>query len=160
MRTADLFLSPEGRLDRERWLGAVALLIGLVVVASVATWLMEARGTLAPGGGERIRAFLMAAGIAPWMMLDWKRFQDRDMPGAWALLCPGLHAASLVAASPWFASTALARPGFALYLACLQLGVAVWYGYELAWREGTDGPNAYGPDPRATRAGSALPTAD
>ena len=156
MRTADLFLSPDGRLDRERWLGAVALLIALLAAASIATWLLEARGALGPGSGERVRAFLFAATMAPWTMIDWKRFQDRDMPGTWALLCPGLHAASLVAASPWLAGTALARPGFALYLSCLQLGIAVWYVYELAWCEGMPGQNRYGPDPRG-RDRSAAP---
>ena len=150
MRSADVFLSLEGRLDRERWLGAAALFVTLTVATYAATWALARQGLIGPGAREAIRAFVGVFLLVPWLTLDWKRFQDLGLSGRWALLCPGL----LVAARLWDWPALAARVGpsrheaVASALAWAQLAVAAALVYPLALRAGTAGPNRYGPDPR------------
>ena len=88
MRAADIFLSFEGRLDRERWLGAAALFVTLVLATYAATWLLARNGAISFGAREAIRTFVQIALLVPWFALDWKRFHDLGVSGRWAMICP------------------------------------------------------------------------
>lgn len=153
MRSADIFLSFEGRLDRERWLGAAGLLVAIVVATYAATWLASSQGALSFRASEAVRTFVQIALLAPWFALDWKRFHDLGRSGRWAMVCPSLIVLSRVWAWPGvaaFAGSAHAPVGTAI--AWAQLAVALWLAYALALRPGEEGPNAHGPDPRGRGA--------
>lgn len=153
MRSADIFLSFEGRLDRERWLGAAGLFVAVVVATYAATWLLASQGAISPRASEAARTFVQIALLAPWFALDFKRFHDLGRSGRWAMICPGLIILSRVWAWPAVAARAgAAHEPVATALAWAQLAVALWLAYALACRPGEDGPNAYGPDPRGRHA--------
>lgn len=148
MRSADIFLSFDGRLDRERWLGAAALFVGIVVVTYGATWMLTRGEAIAPGSRDAIRIFVQTGLLVPWLALDWKRFQDLGLAGKWALICPSLN----LIARMWDWPGIVARVGRAHEalgqgLAWLQLALAINLAYALACRRGVPGPNRYGPDP-------------
>lgn len=149
MRSADVFLSFEGRLDRERWLGAAALFVATVVATYLATWLLAHRGAISWRAAEAVRTFVQIALLAPWFTLDWKRFRDLGRSGRWAMVCPSLIMLSRAWSWPAVAARAgAAHEPVAAALAWAQLAVALWLAYALACRPGQEGPNAYGPDPR------------
>jgi uncharacterized membrane protein YhaH (DUF805 family) len=145
--SADVFLSFAGRLDRERWRAAVALLILVNLAAVGLTWWLTAQGLLSPGGRDRARVFVQAFTLVPWLAVDWKRFHDRGRPGALALICPGLYGASRLWETP-LAAHAPAHGAIEALLSWAQFGVALWLIYALALASGAEGPNPYGPDPR------------
>jgi uncharacterized membrane protein YhaH (DUF805 family) len=149
VRSGEIFLSFEGRLDRERWLGAAGLFAALVIATYLATWLLWRNGALSFGACEAIRTFVQIALLVPWFALDWKRFHDLGQSGRWAMICPSLIILSRVWGWPAVAARAgsLHEPvGTAMGWA--QLAVAAWLAYALAYRRGTPGPNAYGPVPK------------
>lgn len=148
MRTLEIFLSTDGRLDRERWLGAVAFLLTTMAFVWVMTWMMHRHGLVSAMSRDKTRLFIWAALAVMWVIADWKRFQDRGLMGACALACPGLYVASRLVEMPRIAAVIPADEFVLLYLGCAQFGVAVWYAIDLAWLEGTQGDNAYGADPR------------
>ena len=145
MRAADIFLSFEGRLDRERWLGAAALFVTLVLATYAATWLLARNGAISFGAREAIRTFVQIALLVPWFALDWKRFQDLGVSGRWAMICPSLIIPGVALRRS--ADRCGAR-GARIGVAWAQLAVALWLAYALAGRAGEEGPNAYGADPR------------
>jgi len=157
VRAADIFLSFEGRLDRERWLGAAALFVTLVLATYGATWLLARNGAISFGAREATRTFVQIALLVPWFAIDWKRFQDLGVSGRWALICPAL----IILARIWDWPYVEARFGPAhgtigSAVAWSQLAVALWLAYALAYRQGIEGPNAHGPDPRDTVDRTAL----
>jgi uncharacterized membrane protein YhaH (DUF805 family) len=149
VRAADIFLSFEGRLDRERWLGAAALFVILVLATYGATWLLGRNGAISFGAREAIRTFVQIALLVPWFALDWKRFHDLGVSGRWAMICPGLIILSRIGEWPFVAAgLGAAHEPIAAAIAWAQFAVALWLAYALAYRQGIAGPNAYGPDPR------------
>lgn len=146
MSAADVFLSFEGRLERERWLGAVALLIALLVAGHVVVGQLSSRGVVGPLTSEAGLLFLRAFLLAPWMALDWKRFHDRGRTGALALICPGLFVISQTLDHPALAGAA--RDGVAVALSWSQFLVALWLVHALAYSRGDEGDNRFGPPPR------------
>lgn len=143
----DLFLGFDGRLERERWLGAVALLVALAVATHVGTWLLVRAGLAGPRGRDLARLGVQVFLVVPWLALDWKRFHDLALPGALAALCPGLMLASRL----WDAHAAgPAREPVASGLAWAQFALALVLAYALALRRGTTDANRYGADPRGT----------
>ena len=76
MHSGAIFLSFEGRLDRERWLGAAGLFVAIVVATYLATWALAREGAISPGAREAIRTFVQIALLVPWFALDWKRFHE------------------------------------------------------------------------------------
>ena len=148
MPSADVFLSFAGRLDRERWRAAVALLVFANLAAVGLTWWLTAQGLRSPAGRDRARLFVQAFTLVPWLAVDWKRFHDRGRPGALALICPGLYGASRLWEAPAVAAHAPAHGAIETLLSWAQLGVALWLTYALALASGTEGPNVYGRDPR------------
>lgn len=155
MRTLEIFLSTDGRLDRERWLGAVTFLLLSMALVWIMTWMLHRHGLVSAMSRDKARLFVMAALAVMWVILDWKRFHDRGLMGACALACPGMHVASRLIEMPQIAAIIPADEFVLLYVGCAQLGVAVWYGIDLAWLEGTQGGNAYGADPRGPPAQAA-----
>jgi uncharacterized membrane protein YhaH (DUF805 family) len=153
VRSADLFLSFEGRLERERWLGAAAFFVAIVIATYAVTWLLTWLGWISAGSRDGLRAFVQVTLLVPWLTLDWKRFHDLGHSGVWAVICPSLILFSLVWKRPAMADRIGAPHELvATGLDWLQLAVAVWLAYALAYRRGTEGPNRFGPDPRAGRA--------
>jgi uncharacterized membrane protein YhaH (DUF805 family) len=146
VRTGELFLSFEGRLSRERWLGAVAFLVALIVCGVVITQLLFWAGILTASTRDKIRIFIWFMLVIPWLALDWKRFQDRGRSGAYALACPLAQILYLALSLPLLAPYAATAPLIKLILT-LQLSIAFWYAYDLAYRQGDVGVNAYGVDP-------------
>ncbi len=142
---ADLFLSFEGRLDRERWLGAVALLLAVLVATHLATWRLAEAGLIGGPARDAVRVAAQAFLLVPWTALDWKRFHDLGHPGPLALVCPGLFALSRLwdAAGP--EGEEVVRTGLSL----AQGIVALWLAYALAYLAGSPEPNPYGASPRA-----------
>ena len=149
MRSSDVFLSFEGRLDRERWRAAAGAFVLINLAALGLTWWLTARGLLSPAGRDRARIFVQVFTLVPWLAIDWKRFQDRGRPGRLALICPSLYLASRLWETPSVAAHAPAHEAITALLSWAHFGVALWLVYALAMADGTDGPNAYGPDPRA-----------
>jgi uncharacterized membrane protein YhaH (DUF805 family) len=150
VRSADLFLSFEGRLDRARWRGAASLFVVANLATFGLTWWLTAHGFLSPAGRDQARIFVQIFTLVPWLAIDWKRFQDRGQPGRLALICPGLYVASRLCERPLIAAHAPANGVIEALLSWAQFGVALWLIYALAIASGTEGPNAYGPDPRGS----------
>jgi uncharacterized membrane protein YhaH (DUF805 family) len=148
VRTLDIFLSFEGRLDRERWLGAAALLVTLVVAVYAMTWLLVRSDAIAARSSEAIRVFAQMALLAPWLPLDWKRFHDLDLAGGWAVLCPSLIVVGRTLEWPAIGERVPARDLVETSASWVQLGLAATLAYLLAYRRGTQGPNRYGADPK------------
>jgi uncharacterized membrane protein YhaH (DUF805 family) len=146
VRTGELFLSFEGRLSRERWLGAVAFLIGIIVCGVAITQVLFWTGALTPSTRDKIRIFIWFMLVIPWLALDWKRFHDRGKSGAYALACPLAQMLYLALSLPVLASYAATAPLLKLTLT-LQLSIALWYAYDLAYRQGDVDTNVYGVDP-------------
>jgi uncharacterized membrane protein YhaH (DUF805 family) len=153
VRSADIFLSFDGRLERERWLGAAALFVAIVTATYAVTWLLTWPGWISPGARDAVRAFVQVALLVPWLTLDWKRFHDLGRAGSWALICPSLILISRLWERPWIVDR-IGPPHeiLASGLDWVQLGVAVWLAYALAYLRGTEGANRFGPDPREGRA--------
>ena len=152
MSPATLYLSFDGRLDRWRWLRAVSVLAAAVVATYLGTWVLFRYGLISAFAREASRAFVQIGLLVPWFALDWKRFQDHDIPGRWALLCPALLIFGRVLELPGVRVPA--HGFFTSLLAWLQLAVALALAYLLAWRRGVPGPNRFGPDPRALPVGA------
>ncbi|HYF56443.1 MAG TPA: DUF805 domain-containing protein [Salinarimonas sp.] len=145
----DLFLGFEGRLDRERWLGAVALLLGLLLAAHLLTWQLAEAGRIGASGREAARVAVQAFLLVPWTALDWKRFHDLGQPGALALICPGLFAVSRL----WDGIGPMDDEMVRTALSVAQGVVALWLALTLAYRAGTPAPNPYGVPPGPPQPG-------
>jgi uncharacterized membrane protein YhaH (DUF805 family) len=153
VRSGEIFLSFEGRLDRERWLGAAGLFVAIVVATYLATWALARHGAISPALREAIRSFVQIALLVPWFALDWKRFHDIGRSGRWAMICPSLIILSRLWEWPAVATRAgPAHAAVGLGIAWAQLAVVGWLAYVLAYRAGDPGPNAYGPAPDGTVA--------
>ncbi|KAA2244354.1 DUF805 domain-containing protein [Salinarimonas soli] len=143
---ADIFLSFEGRLDRERWLGGVALLVLVVTGTFLATWRLAEAGLIGGTAREALRVFVQVFVLVPWTAMDWKRFHDLGHPGPLALICPGLYAGSRA----WDTAVPAGLPGHeavSAALSWLQVAVALWLAYALAYLAGSPEPNPYGAPP-------------
>ena len=147
MRAADIFLSFEGRLDRERWLGAAALFVTLVLATYAATWLLARNGAISFGAREAIRTFVQAPGAVVRPRLEAIPGSRRLRPVGDDLPEPDHRLADPGVALRRSADRCGAR-GARIGVAWAQLAVALWLAYALAGRAGQEGPNAYGADPR------------
>lgn len=142
MNLVDLFLSPDGRINRLRFW------IGTLILAAISTAAMMLN--LAVVGVSQtavLISVLVAFALAyPSYALMAKRFQDRDRPGLLALL--GIVPAFIVNLLYTFRildpiePTALSR-----FLDVILVVVGLWILIELGCLKGTQGPNRYGPDP-------------
>ena len=140
-----LFFSFKGRINRARfWIGTIPLVIGWIAAMALFNWMFMRAELLVP-----VYGFGIAAGV----MLLWgqlgvcnKRLHDRGKSGWWLLIFWALPAAVSQAGE--------ASTDFTLRLAAaVAIGVIwLWAVLELGCLRGTEGPNAYGPDPLPPRS--------
>jgi uncharacterized membrane protein YhaH (DUF805 family) len=142
MRLTELLFSLDGRINRAKfWLGTLIL----AVVSLTATFAIVAL----VGVSDAAVAFSAAVAFAlayPSYAVMAKRFQDRNKPGTLALL--GLAPAYGVNLLYTFGILDPVEPSsLAHALDALVAVIFLWFIVELGLLKGTDGPNAYGPDP-------------
>lgn len=138
MRASDMFLSFEGRLDRERFLGGCALLVTLVLMSAVWAWAGEHYGLVSAEGGSKLVVFAAASTVLPFVALAWKRFEDRGWPGFCALALPGVVIANMIWDMPSVAALAPWREEIGLWLLWAHLAVIVWFVIELGGLPGLE----------------------
>lgn len=142
MNLTDLLLSTDGRINRLRFW------IGMLIVAAIGFAAMQLIiAIIGLSENAVLVAVIVAFALAyPYYAVMAKRFQDRDKPGALAL----------IGIAPWFTvnllytfrildpvtPTALSR-----ILDVIVALIALWIVVELGCLKGTPGPNRYGPDP-------------
>ncbi len=143
MKTGDLFLSFEGRLNRERWLGAVMFLVALFIIISLISLVLDNINVISRLNAERVRIFTWVVLMVPWLVIDWKRFHDRGKWGVCALACPLGQALYAGAMHSSISSTS----PLLLMITFMQIIIAAWYIYDLAYCVGESGANRYGVDP-------------
>ena len=152
MDLASLFFSLDGRIGRAKfWLGTLLL----AATSFAATYVIVALI------GVSHAAVMFSAAVAfalayPSYAVCAKRFQDRGKPGALALagLVPvyGVNVLYTVGVFDLDRPSALAQ-----ILDVVVVGLALWFLVELGLLKGTQGPNAYGPDPlKQTQADATL----
>jgi uncharacterized membrane protein YhaH (DUF805 family) len=140
-----LFFSLKGRINRARlWIGTIALVIGWIAAMALFNWMFMLADWLVP-----VYGFGIAAGV----VLLWghlgvciKRLHDRGKSGWWLILF-------------WALPTAVSQVGEASTDYGLRIAAAVvigviwlWAVVDLGCLRGTEGPNAYGPDPLRARS--------
>ena len=137
-----LFFSLDGRINRAKyWLGAIVLMAlgGAAILLILAT----------VGISDAAVAFTIAVSLAllyPYYAVMAKRFQDRNKPGALALVgIVPLTASNLLYTFGLFdaANPTMVSQIFDLVI----VGISIWLLVELGILKGTQGPNRYGPDP-------------
>lgn len=150
MNLTRLFFSLDGRIGRAQfWLGTVIL----AAISFAATYAI----ILLVGLSQAAIAFSAAVAFAlayPSYAVMAKRFQDRGKPGALALigLVP-VYAVNLLYTFGIFDSldpSPLAQ-GCDIVISLIFL----WFLVELGFLKGTQGPNAYGPDPSGQKEADA-----
>lgn len=126
-----LLFSAQGRIGRGQfWKGAVLSTLAMLVVLTIANLILaqfvsnEASddGAFRVTGAAAIPMLIVnfaVIGLFAWasICLGIKRFHDRGKPGIWVLI------------------------------SFVPIIGGVWYLIETGFLKGTDGPNAYGPDP-------------
>lgn len=147
------WLSPRGRIPRRvYWLHYVLPCVGGMLVLTVAILgavprLVQAiSGGQAPTLGGRLGGLaLLAVALAIFLFLVWgslvagvKRMHDRGHWGGWyvAYILFGMARA--------VAEVFVVVPG---WIVLVDVLVGLGFLIELGFRQGTDGPNRYGPDP-------------
>ena len=153
-----LYTSFDGRINRKPfWLAslvmmAAAIVLSLVIVAPVAV--------ISPVLGALLSVLISLALLYPGVALGVKRLHDRGKSGKLmaVFLAPSLilqfgqllgvtGSEQVIGGEPVYLPNAL---GWLLIV--VSLGVAIWALVELGILKGTQGPNAYGPDPLAGTA--------
>lgn len=139
---AHLFFSLEGRIGRLRFWLATLILLGISVAATYLVLVLA-------GPSQAAVAFSAAIAFAlayPSYAVMAKRFQDRNKPGWLALvgLVPA-YAVNLLYTFSVF--DPLDPPAVARALDIVIALIFLWIVVELGLLKGTQGPNAYGPDP-------------
>lgn len=130
----DLYLSPEGRINRQTWWFYVFLLpFAVRVVSNVALDLV----------GLWIVALIVALAVTYGTVMGGiKRLHDRGKSGWWMLLFTGV---------PVVGEFILLTGAIPVGLG-LMLIFGLWGLFELGVPKGDAGPNAYGPDPLGNAA--------
>lgn len=139
---AQLFFSLDGRIGRPRfWLGTL-ILLGLSVAATYLVLVLV-------GPAQAAVAFSAAIAFAlayPSYAVMAKRFQDRNKPGWLALTClVPVYGVNLLYTFEVF-DTLSPGPVAQAFDAVIVL-ISIWFLVELGLLRGSQGPNAYGPDP-------------
>lgn len=130
----------KGRINRARfWIGTIPLVIAWIAAMALLNWMFMRAESSVP-----VYGFGIAAGV----MLLWcqlgvciKRLHHRGKSGWWLLVFRALPAAVSQAGE--------ASTDFNLRIAAAVTIGAIWLWavLELGCLRGTEGPNAYGPDP-------------
>lgn len=142
-----LYTSMDGRIRRKHfWIGILLLLVAVFAANFLVGFLF---GLIFGEGGFVVRlvTFLFALAAAyPTYAVYGKRFQDRNKDPKFALIGIGLGLfSSLLALFGLLAPDGI----LVMVIGLAMIGVGIWYLVDLGILEGTPGPNAYGPDPKA-----------
>ncbi|XSG81627.1 MAG: DUF805 domain-containing protein [Methyloligella sp. ZOD6] len=146
-----VYLTLRGRIARQTfWLAMIPLLIAYWLATFVVQLMASSMagnqimGALASG----MMMVVSAAFLIGFIAVCVKRLHDRNKSTWWMA---GLYAVSLlgvvVATSSGLAMTPVGFTSLGTMLAALWLGILLWLIVELGILKGTEGPNAYGPDP-------------
>jgi uncharacterized membrane protein YhaH (DUF805 family) len=110
------YFSVQGRVSRKQWW--LRLILPILVITSVLAFVDRVIGTYDPdiGGGILSGVFALAS-LIPAVLVDIKRWHDRDKSGLWMLI------------------------------ALVPIIGAIWFLIELGFLAGTPGPNRFGPPP-------------
>lgn len=107
------YLSAQGRINRKQfWLWLVLPFFIISVIFSI---IDGAIGTSGPEGGGLLSGLWGLVSLIPAILVDIKRWHDRDKSGWWMLIL-------LVPVIGW-----------------------IWFIIELGFLKGTEGPNRFGP---------------
>ena len=153
-----LYTSFDGRINRKPFwiasliLAAAAILLSLVIVTPLSLG--------SSGLGAAASLILSLLFIYPAAALGVKRLHDRDSPGRLmaVFMAPGLvlqggDLLGLTGSEQVIAGHSIHVPnGVGIILMAVALVTAIWALVTLGFLRGTEGPNRYGPDPRAERA--------
>ena len=145
-----LFLSLDGRINRAKyWIGG--LLIG---AAGVGAMLLIIWAVGLSDAAVKLAIAVALALMYPTYAVMAKRFQDRNRPGALALL--GIVPLILSNLLYTFDVFDAAKPTMLSQIFDLALvGISIWLLIDLGILKGTQGPNRYGPDPLGRPAADA-----
>ena len=140
-----LFYGLSGRIGRQQyWLGMLAVIGGFLAL-SLLIWTL---GVLPP---RALVALFIASAIVlvliPSIAISVKRLHDHNKPGWW--LIP-FYVAPMVFDKISDRVAEDTVPWWVLVIVGLIL--SLWAVLELGFLRGTNGPNAYGPDPLPQRA--------
>lgn len=142
-----ILTSTEGRLRRKHfWIGLIILIVGAIILSFV---LGIIAGVLFEPTSIAIRfvgLLISLAMLFPAYAVYAKRFQDRNKNPQLALIGPGLGVLNSL-----LTVVGITGNGGALDMvfAIALIGIGIWYLIDLGILDGTVGPNAYGPDPKA-----------
>jgi uncharacterized membrane protein YhaH (DUF805 family) len=113
---AQFYFSPAGRVNRKQWW--LWLILPAVVVSILLAVLDRKMGTMNPATHVGTLGMIWSLIILiPALIVDIKRFHDRDKSGWWVLI------------------------------ALVPIVGAIWLLIELGFLGGTPGPNRFGPPP-------------
>jgi uncharacterized membrane protein YhaH (DUF805 family) len=108
------YLSAQGRVNRKQWW--LYLVLPVFVVSLILSFIDSATGMVDQESGAGILSGIWALiTIIPSILVDIKRWHDRDKSGWWMLIV-------LVPIIGW-----------------------IWFFIELGFLKGTEGPNRFGP---------------
>jgi uncharacterized membrane protein YhaH (DUF805 family) len=139
MNIFNLLFTYDGRINRAKfWIAVLAFVVISIVIVMllfipVLGWIAAALGYIA----------MLVAGV----MVGIKRLHDRDKTGWWMLLFVGVPVVlgGVTAGMNFYLDEDVSTGG--TLLSMLSLAISIWAFVELGCLRGTDGPNAYGPDP-------------
>jgi uncharacterized membrane protein YhaH (DUF805 family) len=108
------YLSAEGRVDRKQWW--LRMVLPFAVISVVLSFIDLAIGTYdARTGAGLLSGLFGLAAFIPAILIDIKRWHDRDKSGWWMLIL------------------------------LVPVVGAIWFLVELGFLKGTPGPNRFGP---------------
>ena len=150
MSARSIFFGFSGRINRAKYWGysiLLTLILCLLLAALIAIGVsMHAANNVPLLIGLIVLGVAMSIGIlVSQVAIGVKRLHDRGKTGWWLFLyyfVPG----ALQQPQAWDQSRALAI-GVSIFLALAALGIMIWSFIDLGCLRGTEGPNAYGPDP-------------
>lgn len=171
MSTIETLFSFKGRMRRQDWwVWSLSLIVTKIAVAFSINCAIDPGGLLAASrmtsyviGAESylpkaVRAGLDILFLWPVLALGMKRLHDLGRSGwpvlavnAFGLLFPRIPA-------PYVDWLDDAAPGFiTLPIFALIIGAILWVLFDLAFRDGTPGPNRFGPSPKELGAVPVTP---
>ena len=114
MNFQQFYLTAQGRVNRKQWW--LWLMLPIFVISLILSGIDGAIGTGSPrGGGGLLSGIWGLISLIPAILVDIKRWHDRDKSGWWMLIV-------LVPVIGW-----------------------IWFIIELGFLKGTPGPNRFGP---------------
>jgi uncharacterized membrane protein YhaH (DUF805 family) len=146
MNPVRLLFGFQGRIGRLGfWVATATQAAVIVAVVLLGAWAARSDDGLVLVAAALVGAPLFLAACYSALAVAVKRLHDRDKSGWWVLLFyavpDALYAGGAVTGG---ASVAAGLAGAA---------ITIWAFVELGFLAGTEGPNAYGPDPHAWVAG-------